>query len=98
MATYKYIPSDVRKQNRISVRIDGKWRGIGGNIDYKPRPPELPFVVREANEAEYKKAFELGISGIEKVKQENRSSRDHVQTPEPDPEGSTRSEEDQQVL
>lgn len=74
-----YIASEWRKKNVIAVRINEKWRAIGGDIHITPRPPKLPFMIREANQDEYEIAYEQGIKGIQTVNK-NRSTEDHVQT------------------
>lgn len=56
--------ADKYKENPIRTTLEGKQVAIGGDIKVTPTPPKIPFTVKEATQAQYKKLEELGYEII----------------------------------
>lgn len=61
-----YAASAARKEKPILFYLKSEKTWVGVGAKFPRRPPKLPEFHPEATPAQYKKLFDLGVTGIEK--------------------------------
>lgn len=94
MSTTKYVPTDYAKSVKLRIVIEvgspdpkthkrkKAWVGIGGAIQMRPKPPKIPYTVREATSDEYKQVFDRGYTKyVQEIVEDNVVQEDPKQEP-----------------
>lgn len=63
----KYKLREGLQENPVRIMHNGEWIGVGAPIEMKASPPNIPWTVREATEAEYLEIAERNPYLVQKL-------------------------------